>query len=80
MKKDQLLVALIGHINYLLTTGVRHIKIQLNGIQYNLCKKIYFISNFWKMQRHCKIRFSIRFYVMFLKFSIQTRTKDELVS
>ena len=37
IKKDQLLVALIGHINYLLTAGVRHIKIQLNGIQYNLC-------------------------------------------
>ena len=36
-KKDQLLVALIGHINYLLTTGVRHIKIQLNGIQFNPC-------------------------------------------
>ena len=31
--KDQLLVALIGHINYLLTPSVRHMKSQLNVIQ-----------------------------------------------
>ena len=36
-KKDQLLVALIGHITYLLTAGVRHVKIELNCIQSNPC-------------------------------------------
>ena len=35
--KNQLLVVLIGHINYLLTASVRHIKSQLNVIQFNQC-------------------------------------------
>ena len=31
-QKNELLVVLIGHINYLLTASVRHIKSQLNVI------------------------------------------------
>ena len=35
--ENQLLAALTGHINYLLTASVRRIKSQLNVIQYNPC-------------------------------------------
>ena len=35
--ENELLVGLIGHINYLLTASVRRIKSQPNVIQYNPC-------------------------------------------